>query len=46
MLEKDDEVKGKKSEKLIERIFGYHTKKGDLVLDFFLGSGTFYCGCS
>ncbi|WP_235670872.1 DNA methyltransferase [Mycoplasmopsis cynos] len=40
MLEKDDEVKGQKSEKLIERIFKAHTKKGDLVLDFFLGSGT------
>lgn len=40
MLEKDDEVKGQKSEKLIERIFKAHTKKGDLVLDFFMGSGT------
>lgn len=40
MLDKKDEVKGQKSEKLIERIFKAHTKKGDLVLDFFLGSGT------
>ena len=40
MLNKNDEVKGQKSEKLIERIFKAHTKKGDLVLDFFLGSGT------
>ena len=40
MLDKNDEVKGQKSEKLIERIFKAHTKKGDLVLDFFLGSGT------
>lgn len=37
MLNKNDEVKGQKSEKLIERIFKAHTKKGDLVLDFFLG---------
>lgn len=40
MLDKNDEVKGQKSEKLIERIFKAHTKNGDLVLDFFLGSGT------
>ncbi len=40
MLEKDDEVRGQKPERLIERIFKAHTKKGDLVLDFFLGSGT------
>ncbi|WP_237037410.1 DNA methyltransferase [Mediannikoviicoccus vaginalis] len=40
MLEKSDEVKGQKSEKLIERIFKAHTTKGDLVMDFFLGSGT------
>lgn len=32
--------KGKKPEKLIERIFNIHTSKGDLVLDSFLGSGT------
>lgn len=32
--------KGKKPEKLIERIFEIHTSKGDLVLDSFLGSGT------
>ena len=35
-----DRVKGQKSEKLIERIFKAHTTKGDLVMDFFLGSGT------
>lgn len=40
MLNKKDEVKGQKSEKLIERIYKAHTNKGDLVLDFFLGSGT------
>ncbi|HHX67109.1 MAG TPA: site-specific DNA-methyltransferase [Gallicola sp.] len=40
MLTKDDEVKGQKSEKLIERIFNAHTKPGDIVLDFFGGSGT------
>jgi adenine-specific DNA-methyltransferase len=31
---------GKKPERLIERILALHTKPGDLVLDFFLGSGT------
>lgn len=35
-----DEVKGQKSEKLIARILEHHTKPGDLVLDFFAGSGT------
>ncbi len=40
MLEKDDEVKGQKSEKLIERIIKAHTEKGDIVLDFFGGTGT------
>lgn len=40
MLNKEDEVKGQKSEKLIERIFKAHTKPGDIVLDFFGGSGT------
>ncbi len=34
------EVKGQKSEKLIARILEHHTKPGDLVLDFFGGSGT------
>lgn len=40
MLNRDDEVKGQKSEKLIERIINAHTKEGDIVLDFFGGSGT------
>lgn len=40
MLNKDDEVKGQKSEKLIERIIKAHTKEGDLVMDFFGGTGT------
>ena len=45
MLDKDDEVKGQKSEKLIERIVNAHTQKGDLVLDFFGGSGTTAAVC-
>ena len=32
--------KGKKPEKLIKRIIEISTKEGDIVLDFFLGSGT------
>lgn len=40
MLNAEDEIKGQKSEKLIERIVNAHTKEGDLVLDFFGGSGT------
>ncbi|MCH5180179.1 MAG: site-specific DNA-methyltransferase [Erysipelotrichales bacterium] len=40
MLNKDDEVKGQKSEKLIERIIKAHTSEGDIVLDFFGGTGT------
>lgn len=32
--------KGKKPEKLIDRIFELTTNQGDLVLDFFAGSGT------
>lgn len=36
----DDEVKGQKSEKLLERILRAHTSKGDIVLDFFGGTGT------
>lgn len=40
MLEKDDEVKGQKSEKLLERIIMAHTNPGDIVLDFFGGTGT------
>lgn len=45
MLDKDDEVKGQKSEKLIERIINAHTQKGDLVLDFFGGAGTTAAVC-
>lgn len=40
LLNSEDEVKGQKSEKLIERIIRAHTKKGDIVLDFFGGTGT------
>lgn len=40
MLNSDDEVKGQKSEKLIERIIKAHTDEGDYVLDFFGGTGT------
>ena len=40
MLNPDDEVKGQKSEKLIERIIKAHTDEGDIVLDFFGGTGT------
>ena len=40
MLNPDDEVKGQKSEKLIERIIKAHTEEGDYVLDFFGGTGT------
>lgn len=40
MLNPEDEVKGQKSEKLIERIIRAHMKKGDIVLDFFGGTGT------
>lgn len=32
--------KGKKPEKLVDRIFEATTQKGDLVLDYFAGSGT------
>ena len=35
-----EEVKGQKSEKLVERILEAHTEPGDLVLDFFGGTGT------
>lgn len=34
------ELKGQKSEKLIERIIASHTEVGDIVLDFHLGTGT------
>ena len=40
MLSPGDEVKGQKSEKLIERIIKAHTKPGDIVIDFFGGTGT------
>lgn len=40
MLNKEDEVKGQKSEKLIERIIKAHTSENDIVLDFFSGTGT------
>ena len=40
MLKPDDEVKGQKSEKLIERIIKAHTNENDIVLDFFGGTGT------
>lgn len=40
LLTPDDEVKGQKSEKLIERILRAHTLEGDIVLDFFGGTGT------
>lgn len=40
MLSPGDEVKGQKSEKLLERIIKAHTDPGELVLDFFGGSGT------
>lgn len=40
MLNPEDEVKGQKSEKLIERIIKAHTNEGDIVLDFFGGTGT------
>lgn len=40
MLEPDDEVKGQKSEKLLERIIKAHTVEGDLVMDLFGGTGT------
>lgn len=40
LLNKEDEVKGQKSEKLIERIIKAHTEPGDIVLDFFGGTGT------
>lgn len=40
MLNPTDEVKGQKSEKLLERIIKAHTQEGDYVLDFFGGTGT------
>ena len=38
--DKSLEIKGQKSEKLIERIIASHTSPGDIVLDYHLGSGT------
>ncbi|MGN8452242.1 DNA methyltransferase [Helicobacter pylori] len=35
-----EEIKGQKSEKLIQRILEVSTNENDLVLDFFAGSGT------
>ncbi|WP_143411949.1 site-specific DNA-methyltransferase, partial [Canicola haemoglobinophilus] len=35
-----DELKGQKPEKLLQRIIEAHTKEGDIVLDYHLGSGT------
>jgi len=40
MLNSEDEVKGQKSEKLLERIIKAHTEEGEIVLDFFGGTGT------
>ncbi len=40
MLTPEDEVKGQKSEKLIERIIKAHTSEGEIILDFFGGTGT------
>ena len=40
LLSKDDQVKGQKTEKLIQRIISSHMNKGDIVLDFFGGTGT------
>lgn len=39
LLNPDDEVKGQKSEKLIERIIKAHTDENDIVLDFSVGRG-------
>lgn len=40
LLNKNDEVKGQKSEKLLKRIIEAHIDKGDIVLDLFGGTGT------
>lgn len=40
MLDRDDNVKGQKSEKLLERVIRAHTEEGDIVMDFFGGTGT------
>lgn len=46
LLNKEDEVKGQKSEKLIERIVKAHTNENDIVIDFFGGSGTTAAVCT
>ena len=38
--EKVGDFKGQKPEALLQRIIESHTKKGDLILDFFSGTGT------
>lgn len=40
LLNKNEKIKGQKPEKLLKRIIEAHTSEGDLVLDFFGGSGT------
>ena len=40
MLKIENDIKGQKSEKLIERIIKNSTMEGDTILDFHLGSGT------
>lgn len=40
LLNENDEVKGQKSEKLIERIIKAHTNENEIVLDIFSGTGT------
>ncbi len=35
-----EELKGQKAEKLLERIIASSTNEGDIVLDFFMGTGT------
>lgn len=40
LLNENDEVKGQKSEKLIERIIKAHTNENEIILDMFSGTGT------
>jgi len=40
LFDKDDSFSTPKPEKLLKRVFELATKKGDLILDSFLGSGT------
>ena len=40
LLNKEDELKGQKSEKLIQRIIKAHTNENELVMDMFSGTGT------